>query len=248
MGELARAELTSEHTDAPRGKTVATVAVQETLYALVIIAIAIPGSLVFSAGIAGIGVALMGTLGVLLVLTSNRAFRKVVWIMQRLPLAKRGVAWAKGLHEQTQHLLRDPKTWGWIILSIFGAVIELTLFWLLIRTLCGGDISWITTTFIYGAAYLAGAIANPVGGVGGFEATAIGLLHVLGVLAPAAVAVALLQRVADKGVITVVGVVVWFFLRAEIKRVQFRRKAAAGAADLLRPPDAALVLLGTANS
>jgi hypothetical protein len=75
----------------------------------------------------------------------------------------------------------------------------------------------VTTTFIYGAAYLAGAATSPGGGVGGFESTAIALLQTQGVLGPAAVAAVLLQRAADKGVITLAGFAVWFWVQRHIR-------------------------------
>jgi hypothetical protein len=53
--------------------------------------------------------------------------------------------------------------------------------------------------------------------VGGFESTAIALLQTQGVLGPAAVAAALLQRAADKGVITLAGFAVWFWVQRHIR-------------------------------
>jgi hypothetical protein len=53
--------------------------------------------------------------------------------------------------------------------------------------------------------------------VGGFESTAIALLHTQGVLGPAAVAAALLQRAADKGVITLAGFAAWFWVQRHIR-------------------------------
>jgi hypothetical protein len=101
---------------------------------------------------------------------------------------------------------------------VLGALFELTLFWLMVRGTSGVPVPWVTTTFIYGAAYLTGAATSPGGGVGGFEGAAIGLLHAQGVLGPAAVAAALLQRAADKGVITLCGFAAWYWVRRHIRR------------------------------
>jgi hypothetical protein len=91
----------------------------------------------------------------------------------------------------------------------------------------------VTTTFIYGAAYLAGAATSPGGGVGGFESTAIALLQTQGVLGPAAVAAALLQRAADKGVITLAGFAAWFWVQ---RHLRVRRGLLLGDGDC--PPQA----------
>jgi len=93
-------------------------------------------------------------------------------------------------------------------------------------------VPWVTTTFIYGAAYLAGAATSPGGGVGGFESTAIALLHTQGVLGPAAVAAALLQRAADKGVITVCGFAAWYWVR---RHIRLRRGLLLGAGEAAGP-------------
>jgi hypothetical protein len=114
--------------------------------------------------------------------------------------------------------MRRPSTWYWLTLSVLGALFELTLFWLVVRGTSGVPIPWVTTTFIYGAAYLTGAVTSPSAGVGGFEGTAIALLHTQGVLGPAAVAAALIQRAADKGVITVCGFAAFYWVRRRLRR------------------------------
>jgi uncharacterized membrane protein YbhN (UPF0104 family) len=122
------------------------------------------------------------------------------------------------LHEQTVRLLRRPGTWLWLILSILQALLELTLFWLMVWGTSGSVVPWLSTTFVYGAAYLTGAAVSPVGGVGGFETTAIALLIAQGVSHPGAVASVLLLRAADKGVITTTGFAAYFWVRRHIRR------------------------------
>jgi uncharacterized membrane protein YbhN (UPF0104 family) len=218
FGELARAELASEATGAPLGTTMAAVTVQELLYTLVIVAVAIPGALAYAAGISGIAVSLAGIVVIIGILTINPVFGVVLGLVRRIPVARRATRQLEVLHEQVVRLMRRPDTWLWLTLSVLGAVFELTLFWLMVRGTSGVPVPWVTTTFIYGAAYLAGAATSPGGGVGGFETTAIALLHTQGVLGPAAVAAALLQRAADKGVITLCGFAAWFWVRRHLRR------------------------------
>ena len=218
FGELARAELASEATGASLGTTMAAVTVQELLYTAVIVAVAIPGALAYAAGISGIAVSLAGIIAIIGILTINPVFSAVL-APGRLGsrVARRATRQLEVLHEQVVRLMRRPETWLWLTLSVLGALFELTLFWLMVRGTSGMDVPWVTTTFIYGAAYLTGAATSPGGGVGGFESTAIALLHTQGVLGPAAVAAALLQRAADKGVITLAGFAVWFWVRRHIR-------------------------------
>ena len=217
FGELARAELASEATGAPIGTTMAAVTVQELLYTTVIVAVAIPGALAYAAGISGIAVSLAGILAIIGILTIDPVFSAVLRVVGLIPWARRARRQLEVLHEQVVRLMRRPQTWLWLILSVLGALFELTLFWLMVRGTSGTAIPWVTTTFIYGAAYLAGAATSPGGGVGGFESTAIALLQTQGVLGPAAVAAALLQRAADKGVITLAGFAVWFWVQRHFR-------------------------------
>ncbi|MGD1054000.1 MAG: lysylphosphatidylglycerol synthase transmembrane domain-containing protein [Candidatus Dormibacteria bacterium] len=217
FGELARAELASEATGAPIGTTMAAVTVQELLYTTVIVAVAIPGALAYAAGISGIAVSLTGILVIIGILTIDPVFSAVLRVVGRIPWARRARRQLEVLHEQVVRLMRRPQTWLWLILSVLGALFELTLFWLMVRGTSGMAVPWVTTTFIYGAAYLAGAATSPGGGVGGFETTAIALLHTQGVLGPAAVAAALLQRAADKGVITLAGFAAWFWVQRHLR-------------------------------
>ena len=220
LGELARAELTSEATKAPFGITAAAVTVQELLYTTVLIAIALPGAFAYAAGFSGILAALGGILLVLAILTVSKIFKLVLFLIRKIPFIKRFATQLEVFQQHASRLLKQRETWSWIFLSFLGALVELTLFWLIIRASSGENISWLTTTFIYGSAYLTGAVTSPAGGIGGFEGGVIALLHTQGVLGPAAVAAALLQRAADKGIITITGLLVWFWVRRKLKRTK----------------------------
>ncbi len=218
LGELARGELASEATGAPLGTTLAGVTVQEMLYTTIIVAVAIPGALAYTAGISGIAVSLFGIVAILGVLTIHPVFHAVLGVVRRIPFVRRAATQLEVLHEQTVRLLRRPGTWTWSILSVLQALFELTLFWLVIRGASGSALPWVTTTFVYGAAYLTGAAISPVGGVGGFESTAIALLTSQGVASSGAFAAVLILRAADKGVITTLGIAAWFWVRRHIRR------------------------------
>ncbi|MGA8015743.1 MAG: lysylphosphatidylglycerol synthase transmembrane domain-containing protein, partial [Candidatus Dormiibacterota bacterium] len=218
FGELARAELASEATSAPIGTTIAGVTVQEMLYTAVIVAVAVPGALTYAAGISGIAASLFGIVAILGILTIHPIFHAVLSVIRRIPWVRRAATQLEVLHEQTVRLLRRPSTWLWLTLSVIQALFELTLFWLMVWGTTGSALPWLSTTFVYGAAYLTGAAVSPVGGVGGFESTAIYLLSAQGVSGSGAIAAVLLFRAADKGVITTTGFVAYFWVRRHIRR------------------------------
>ncbi|MGD0833212.1 MAG: lysylphosphatidylglycerol synthase transmembrane domain-containing protein [Candidatus Dormibacteria bacterium] len=245
FGELARAELATEATGAPLGATMATVTVQELLYTLVIVGVSVPGSLAYTAGISGIAVALASIVVILVILTVNPIFHAMLKLVGIIPGVRRASTQLEVLHEQTVQLLRRPGTWLWIILSVLSALLEVTLFWLVVRGVINQPISWGATTFIYGAAYLSGAVTSPGGGVGGFESTVIALLTAKGVPGDAAVAAALLMRASDKGLITVTGLFTWFWVR---RRLAKRRGLLLGGVVEVPDPQAAPLPVADAAS
>ena len=73
-------------------------------------------------------------------------------------------------------LLQRPDTLGWSVLSLAGAGVSVTLFWLVVMGV-GGDLSWPVTSFVLAASYVAGAISLIPGGIGAAEASVVGLLR-----------------------------------------------------------------------
>lgn len=217
LGELARGELATEVSGAPIGSTVAAVTVQEMLYLVVIVAFALPGSLRYAAAVSAIGAALAVVAVTIAVLTIHPLFAAVLRLVRALPLIRRMAHQAEILQRQTVNLLRRADTWWGLWLSIAGAAIEVTLFWVMVQAVSPVRISWGVAAFVYGAAYLGGAVSSP-GGLGGFEGSVVGLLSLYGVDPGAAAAAALLHRGADKGVITLTGIGTYIAVQRHFRR------------------------------
>jgi glycosyltransferase 2 family protein len=231
LGELTRAVLVSEASGAEFGTVVATITVQELLYTLIIIAAAVPGALEHPAAAGGVIAALAGTVLVLLILTVRRLFAAVIGLVERIPLARRVVPQARELQRDTVRLLRRWDTWAWSVLSIAGALVAITLFWLVVSSLKPGFVSWQDAAFVYAVSHVVGAISLSPGGLGGFEASAAGLLIIVGLGPGTAAAAALVQRAADKGVATVAGIAAFLVARRRysfVGRDLFRHPAASG--------------------
>ncbi|TMD98281.1 MAG: flippase-like domain-containing protein [Chloroflexi bacterium] len=171
----------------------------------VIIAAAVPGALEHRAAAGGIIAALVGTVLVLLILTVGSLFRAVIGVVRRIPLARRIVPQVLELQRDTVALLRRWDTWAWSVLSVAGALVAITLFWLVVSSLKPGFVSWQDAAFVYAVSHVVGAISLSPGGLGGFEASAAGLLILVGLGPGTAAAAALVQRGADKGVATIAG-------------------------------------------
>jgi uncharacterized membrane protein YbhN (UPF0104 family) len=221
----------AEAAGAEFGTVVATITVQELLYTLVIIAAAVPGAFGHPAAAEGIIAALLGVVVVLLILTIGSFFRVVIRGVDRIPLARRVVPQARELQRETVVLLRRWDTWLWSVLSIAGAVVAISLFWLVVDSLRPGFLSWQDAAFVYAVSHVVGAISLSPGGLGGFEASVAGLLVVVGVDPGTAAAAALVQRAADKGLATVAGLIAFMIARRRYSfsgRDLFRHPAASG--------------------
>jgi uncharacterized protein (TIRG00374 family) len=231
LGELTRAVLVSEATGAEFGAVVATITVQELVYTLIIIAAAVPGALGHPAAAEGITAALAGTVMVLLILTNRALFRAVLGVVRRMPLVRRIVPQVERLQRDTVVLLRRWDTWAWSVLSVAGAMVAITLFWLVVDSLRPGFLSWQDAAFVYAVSHVVGAITLSPGGLGGFEASVAGLLIAVGADPGTAAAAALVQRAADKGLATLAGLVAFMIARRRYPfagRDLFRRPAASG--------------------
>lgn len=206
-GEVARVALVSDATGAPFASVLATVTVQELLYTLLLVALAVPASLDHPALAAAVLVALAGTCLVILLLCTKALWRPVRWAVGRLPLLRRLAREIDVLQANADTLLRRPDTAWWSVLGLLGALDAVTLFWLVVHLLAPGAINWETAAFIYGISHVAGALSAIPGGLGAYEGSVVGLLIAAGVDPATAAAAALLHRAADKGVMTLVGVV-----------------------------------------
>jgi uncharacterized protein (TIRG00374 family) len=218
LGELTRAIFVAEAAgDVEFGDVVATVTVQELIFMLILVIVAVPGVLSVHRALPGLIVALLGIFGVIAMLMVSRVFHFVHRAVERTPVLRRFTAQVDKLREDTVHLLHRPATLGWSVISLAQAGIGISLFWLVVHGLGGGSLSWPMASFVLAASYVAGAVSLIPGGFGAAEASVVGLLLATGIPAPTATAAALLQRLADKGFATLIG-----FIAYAIAKRRFR--------------------------
>ncbi len=205
LGELTRAVLVSEETKADFGAVVATVTVQELLYTMVLIALAVPGLVTVPHALSGVFAALLLTLLVFVALTWCPAYRVLRKVVARTPGLRRFSAEVDELHNDTVLLLRHRATLTGMWLSVLQAAATITTLWLVVAAMDPGGLSWREAALVYAVSNVAGALSLIPGGIGAYEASVVGLLVTFGMNPGVAAAVALLHRLADKGLATGVG-------------------------------------------
>jgi len=214
LGELTRAIFVTEVAgEVEFGDVVATVTVQELIFMLILIVIAVPGVLSVHRALAGLVVAVIGIAAVIAVLTVPPLFHLVHRVVERTPVLRRFTAQVDNLRDETVVLLQRPQTLVWSVISIAQAGLGISLFWLVVHGLQGSTLSWPMASFVLAASYVAGAISLIPGGVGAAEASVVGLLISVGIDPATATAAALLQRIADKGFATVMGFIAYGLAR-----------------------------------
>jgi glycosyltransferase 2 family protein len=222
LGELTRGVLVAEVGEAELGAVVATITVQELIYTVFMVAAAIPGAFEHRAWGGAVVAALVFTVTVFAMLTVPRVFTIVRAVVRHIPLLRRFGPDIEELRRETVVLLRRPDTYTWSVLSLFGVLIAITLFWLVVHSIQPGLLSWPEAAFVYAVSHIAGAVSLLPGGLGAYEASIAGLLVASGANIQAGATIAVLHRAADKGIATLVGMAAYLIARRRHKFSGFR--------------------------
>jgi glycosyltransferase 2 family protein len=215
LGDLTRAIFAAEATGIEFGTAAATVTVQELTFILYVVLLATPGMAAQHVG-GAIGAVGLVLVAIFAILTVPQLFAFVRGAAARLPLPRRLLEQLDELHEGTVVLLRRRETLLWSVLDLGRAMVSATLLWTIVQGLQPGALSWFVAALIGAVAYIGGAISMLPGGTGASDATVVGLLVLIGVEPGAAVAAALLQRVAVTGVATGLGLIAYLVARRRL--------------------------------
>ncbi len=218
LGELTRAVLLARVVGVAVGSAIAAVTVQELLYSGLLIAAALPGSSRYYVARAGVAAALAGTVLVVVLLTVQPVYRRLRAQVARLPVLRRMMRSIDQLQADTVVLFENPRTYAWLWISAVQAVMAVSLFYFVASAIAPGRLDWVTAAFIYSISNVASAITLSPGSLGAFEATTAGLLVGAGGLPfGVATAVAVVHRLADKGLSALVGVSLFAYVRAHYR-------------------------------
>jgi uncharacterized protein (TIRG00374 family) len=213
LGELTRALLLSKAAAVHLGSVVASETVQELLFVFMLFALALPRALGLHLIAIVVVVPMLFVVAIVAVLTVERLYARVRRIIGRVPVLKRLRPAVDELHRDTRRLFRHPDTYRYLPLSALQAVMAVSLLWAVAEAVDPGKLSWTSAGFVYAATQGAAWLSLAPGGLGAVEASTAGLLVLLGISFDIATAISVMQRLADKGLNTVIGWVCYVFAR-----------------------------------
>ncbi len=205
LGELTRVVLAARETDTSFGDVLATVTVQELIYGLLLVVVAVPGLFEFHISpVIPIAAAVVAAAAIS-VLTLPPLFHALHTVGGKILGVRRLLGPLDELHAETVQLLQRPDTLGWSLIGLAQVAAMTTVFWLVAQALAPGALTWPEAASVYAVGSISGAISLIPGGLGASEATLAGVLIVAGLPPAVATAVALMQRAGGQGVATVAG-------------------------------------------
>jgi uncharacterized protein (TIRG00374 family) len=213
LGELTRALLLSKAAGVHLGAVVASETVQELLFVFMLFALALPKAIGLHYVAIAVVVPMLFVIAIVAILTVEGLYTRVRRIVEKVPLLRRVRPAVDELHRDTRVLFRHPDTYKWLPLSIAQAVMAVTLLWTVAQAVAPGKLSWASAGFVYAVTQGAAWLSFSPGGLGAVEASTAGLLVALGISFDIATAISVMQRLADKGLNTVIGWICYLFAR-----------------------------------
>jgi uncharacterized protein (TIRG00374 family) len=213
LGELTRALLLSKAASVSLGAVVATETVQELLFVFMLFVIALPEAISLHFVAVAVVVPIIFVVAIVLVLTREGLYARVRRVISHVPLLRRLRPTIDELHRDTRVLFRHRATYKWLPLSIAQAAMAVSLLWFVAEAVAPGKLSWTSAGFVYAVTQGAAWLSFSPGGLGAIEASTAGLLVALGFSFDVATAISIMQRIADKGLNTVLGWILYFIVR-----------------------------------
>jgi len=213
LGELTRALLVSKAAAVNLGAVVASETVQELLFVFMLFVLALPKAIGLHYIAIAVVVPMLFVVGIVAVLTVESLYLRVRRVVEKVPVLRRVRPAVDELHRDTRVLFRHPDTYRWLPLSVGQAVMAVTLLWAVAQAVDPGKLSWTDAGFVYAVTQGAAWLSFSPGGLGAVEASTAGLLVALGLSFDVAAAISVIQRLADKGLNTVIGWVCFLFAR-----------------------------------
>jgi uncharacterized protein (TIRG00374 family) len=213
LGELTRALLLSKAARVNLGAVVATETVQELLFVFMLFALALPKAIGLHFVAIAVVVPMVFVIAIVAILTVEGLYARVRRVVERVPVLRRVRPAVDELHRDTRVLFRHPDTYKWLPLSVLQAVMAVTLLWMVAQAVAPGRLSWAGAGFVYAVTQGAAWLSFSPGGLGAVEASTAGLLVALGISFDIATAISVMQRLADKGLNTLIGWICFLFAR-----------------------------------
>jgi uncharacterized protein (TIRG00374 family) len=237
LGELTRALLLSKVARVNLGAVVATETVQELLFVFMLFALALPKAIGLHYVAIAVVVPMVFVIAIVAILTIEGLYARVRRIVERVPVLRRVRPAVDELHRDTRVLFRHPDTYKWLPLSVLQAVMAVTLLWAVAQAVAPGRLTWAGAGFVYAVTQGAAWLSFSPGGLGAVEASTAGLLVALGISFDIATAISVMQRLADKGLNTLIGWICFLFARRRynLTGASLFRFEMSGSKDRLEP-------------
>jgi uncharacterized protein (TIRG00374 family) len=213
LGELTRALLVSKAAKVHLGVVVASETVQELLFVFMLFVLALPKALSLHLIAIAVVVPMLFVIAIVAILTVEKLYARVRRIIGRVPFLKRIRPAIDELHRDTRLLFLHADTYRYLPLSAAQAAMAVTLLWAVAQAVDPGKLSWTSAGFVYAVTQGAAWLSFSPGGLGAVEASTAGLLVLLGISFDIATAISVMQRLADKGLNTVIGWICYVFAR-----------------------------------
>jgi uncharacterized protein (TIRG00374 family) len=213
LGELTRALLLSRAANIGFGTAVATETVQELLFVFMLFVVALPKAVALHFVAVAVIVPILFIVAIVVILTVESFYLRVRRMVGHVPGLRRLRSSIDELHRDTRVLFRHRDTYTWLPISIAQALMAGSLLWFVAQAVDPGRLSWTSAGFVYAVTQGASWLSFSPGGLGAVEASTTGLLVALGFSYDVAAAVSILQRLADKGLNTAIGLVCFAFAR-----------------------------------
>ncbi len=213
LGELTRALLLSKAASVHLGRVVASETVQELLFVFMLFALALPKALGLHLIAIAVVVPMIFVIAIVAILTVERLYARVRRVIEGVPVLRRVRPTVDELHHDARVLFRHPDTYRFLPLSVAQAIMAVTLLWAVAEAVDPGKLSWTSAGFVYAVTQGAAWLSFSPGGLGAVEASTAGLLVALGISFDIATAISVMQRLADKGVNTIIGWICFLIAR-----------------------------------
>lgn len=208
VGEVWKAWFMKDLSAVPASRVTSVVGAERVTDVLALGLMAALGPLVYGRSIALV-IGLFAAFGAgLVVFQWESLFRRVVSVLDAVPLVTRYTAAVESMYESTATLLRPRPLCGGLALSLVAWTLEATALWVILHSY-GVDGVLAQSVFVYGLGLIIGAASLLPGGLGATEVSMVGLLLSFGYERSVAVSTVLLVRMGTLGYAVLLGVAVY---------------------------------------
>ena len=209
FGEVLKAYLLKKINLTPIAKSSPIILAERVTDLLGLCAIAGVGAYSLHFGTKIVMIAILLIFGIVIILGIESLFLKITALMERVKPVKKHIIRVERAYESASNLLALKNLFVPTIISILSWFCECLAFYLVLAGL-KSDVSCFNAAFVYSFATIVGALSMLPGGIGTTETSMTGLLVILKVLRPVAVAATFIIRTCTLWFAVIIGAIFFF--------------------------------------